>query len=233
MANQSIFQKQCSGCRRVLPTSSFCRRKASPDGLQRRCKECDRERGRSASAKATLRAWRKANRDRLQAQVRAGARGEKRRIWERNYYKKQADVMRKRASKRYHANVEASRAYQNQWKATHCAEHKAHACNAYAKEWGSPGRVTAKQIIDKFHFHGWRCYLCRRPLRFREAVPEHRFPLSRSGTNFIANIAPSCLPCNTKNRDRTEAEYRVHVLKSKGPRTEFEGLQEAALKLLS
>ena len=70
------------------------------------------------------------------------------------------------------------------------------------------GTFTTEQLLAKFDAHGWCCYLCRVALDSKTVRIEHRIPLSRGGTNWIANIAPACESCNSSKGSMTEKEYR-------------------------
>lgn len=77
-----------------------------------------------------------------------------------------------------------------------------------ARQKESSGSFTGKQFKEKCEYYGWRCYLCGVELTPKTVHQEHRIPLSRGGSNWIANIAPSCGRCNCRKWNRTEKEYR-------------------------
>lgn len=51
------------------------------------------------------------------------------------------------------------------------------------------------------------CYLCLKPVNFKEDALEHKTPLSRGGTNDYNNLAVSHRSCNCKKHDKTYEEY--------------------------
>lgn len=227
MAVESISEKFCPACSTSKPTSAFYRSRSKPDGLQNRCKECQYQRQREHSAR-----YCKTYRDRHKERVREVARakrkssaGDNRREYERQYYRKNVESRRARAHARYQSDTARMRDYRNQWSKEHYEMHKAHKCNRYAVEFGSVGRVTGQQITDKFAYNGWHCYLCVRPFPFSKLVPEHRKPLSRGGSNWIANIAPACGPCNNSKANKTESEYRLYLKKQKPLISRIKGIQ--------
>lgn len=73
------------------------------------------------------------------------------------------------------------------------------------------GTFTRQQWLDKCRYHGWRCYLCGTDLDIHTAQVEHRIPLSRGGSNWIANLAPACSRCNGAKGSQTEKEYRAKI----------------------
>jgi hypothetical protein len=68
------------------------------------------------------------------------------------------------------------------------------------------GTFTVEQWKAKLEYYNYSCYLCGTSLQ--KPTIEHRIPLSRGGTNWIANIAPACGSCNSAKRDKTEKEFR-------------------------
>jgi len=76
---------------------------------------------------------------------------------------------------------------------------------------GALGSHTAKEWFEKVELFGGCCAYCGRsdlPL-----TRDHRSPLARGGTNYISNIVPACLPCNTRKHDRTETEFLASTTK--------------------
>jgi 5-methylcytosine-specific restriction endonuclease McrA len=71
------------------------------------------------------------------------------------------------------------------------------------------GTFTLQQFYARCEYYGWCCYLCGKELTPQTVTIEHRIPLSRTGTNWPANLAPSCKPCNSKKGTKTELEYRL------------------------
>jgi hypothetical protein len=152
---------------------------------------------------------------------------EKQRYWKRrdilrararaDYKKHAAERMRK--AKIYQAaRPEKVKEWRQRWlKANPQKRRNAIRNNTSMRRRKGNGRYSLKQLLDKYAFHGWRCYLCSTPVTLKTSHPDHRKPLGRGGTNWIANIAPACIQCNlTKNR-RTESEYRA-LLKSQKAR---------------
>lgn len=55
-------------------------------------------------------------------------------------------------------------------------------------------------------FHGGACAYCKAPLPRLWQV-EHIIPKARGGTDALANLVPSCGPCNQAKADRTATEF--------------------------
>lgn len=71
------------------------------------------------------------------------------------------------------------------------------------------GSFTPDQWTAKLLYYGYRCYLCSAHLHKSNVHLDHRIPLSRGGSNWIANLAPACQTCNLRKSNKTELEYRL------------------------
>ncbi len=75
------------------------------------------------------------------------------------------------------------------------------------------GNYTTKQWIAKLDYCGYRCYYCSKELTIKTATKDHKIALAKGGSNWIANIVPACLSCNSGKCDRDFRDY----LKYKNP----------------
>ena len=64
------------------------------------------------------------------------------------------------------------------------------------------GHHTLKDWIAKVEFHGWRCFYCGDQLTVHTLNQDHRIPLSKNGTAWVANLAPTCKYCNSRKKAR-------------------------------
>ena len=53
------------------------------------------------------------------------------------------------------------------------------------------------------------CYLCLKPIEFKQDCIEHKIPLSRGGTHSKDNLDIAHRSCNCKKHNKTEEEYRA------------------------
>ena len=68
-------------------------------------------------------------------------------------------------------------------------------------------RPNQQKLMQKLAYYGGRCRYCQ--IEFSATVEltwDHAIPVSRGGTDAIANLLPSCKPCNGKKYNRTFAE---------------------------
>lgn len=74
-----------------------------------------------------------------------------------------------------------------------------------ARKLGALGSYTPEQLQARFDYYGNRCIYCGD--QDTKLTIEHLIPLSRGGTNWPSNLAPSCKSCNCKKHTKTHKEY--------------------------
>jgi 5-methylcytosine-specific restriction endonuclease McrA len=70
--------------------------------------------------------------------------------------------------------------------------------NRRARRVNAPGVFDFDAWMAKVAYHGWRCFYCHIPLTDETLTKDHRKPLSRGGSNWVANLVPACKPCNSQ-----------------------------------
>lgn len=75
-----------------------------------------------------------------------------------------------------------------------------------ALEAGAEGEFTAEELHDRLLEQGGRCAYCGTSI-VEGATVDHMAPLSREGSNAIANIALCCGPCNSGKGAQTLVEF--------------------------
>ena len=95
-----------------------------------------------------------------------------------------------------------------EWRRQNLEAGRASGARRRARKLKAGGFHTADQIKLKLEFWNYTCYLCGQSLRGKTYHMDHRKPLKRGGTNWIANLAPACAYCNLSKHDKTEAEFR-------------------------
>ncbi len=169
--------KRCPGCKLTKPTSEFAVRRASPDGLQTRCRDC-----RSVIAK---RVTPEARRE-YQATFKTKNPG---RIQELNRESHARHRERRIAGVRdwESRNPELALSYRK------AQRHKRRAIEA-------AGTLTFDQWLAILEQFDWRCGYCL--VKLTSPTMDHVDPVSRGGQHTAENVIPSCLACNLRKYDK-------------------------------
>ncbi|HET8567571.1 MAG TPA: HNH endonuclease signature motif containing protein [Candidatus Limnocylindria bacterium] len=83
---------------------------------------------------------------------------------------------------------------------------------------GGGGSHTTGEWLALCAECGGRCAYCGGPGPLHR---DHRLPLSRGGTNDIANIAPACASCNMRKHKMTDREWMIRLLNERLASPEF------------
>ncbi|SRR6266404_3533364 len=63
---------------------------------------------------------------------------------------------------------------------------------------GAIGSFSFDSWMQKVEYHGWCCAYCKADLDGQSLTIDHRIPLSKGGSNWLANLVPACRPCNSR-----------------------------------
>lgn len=83
--------------------------------------------------------------------------------------------------------------------------HRTKVLNRKARLRGAPGTHTAAEWQAVLELWDGRCAYCGGPA----TTKDHILPITRGGSNDIANIVPACLRCNSRKGARTPEEWRT------------------------
>lgn len=224
--------KWCNAGAHFMPTTDFSKNSKAGDGLYHKCKTCGRAFYEANRVQRTqrMREYWAANRESVTKKKREcwHANKEENKRRGKEYRERNAEEIKRRGKEKRETDklrftLQSKRSYERHrdsrlqrvkdYARKHPEVVKASSNNRRAREKAAPGRCTPGQWLAKCEFFGWRCYLCGEPLVFKTAIVEHRTPLARGGSNWPANLAPACAPCNRSKGTKTEAEYRTLLSK--------------------
>lgn len=136
--------------------------------------------------------WKKKNREKYGEQQSQYARDNRKEI--------QARQTRKRAE-----NPEKYRERVRRWARENVDVINAHSAKRRARKMGAPvvEKIYRKKVYAR---DGGVCYLCLRPVAFKDMNLEHVIPLCRGGEHSYANVKTAHGPCNSKKGSRTLEE---------------------------
>ena len=109
------------------------------------------------------------------------------------------------------ANKEKVKVYNAVYATTHPENARVRNGRRRARKMSNGGNHTVSEWLTLFSKNGGRCAYCATSLGLREAEQDNKIPLSRGGSDDIANIAVSCGSCNRRKKDKTDAEFRSQL----------------------
>ena len=81
-----------------------------------------------------------------------------------------------------------------------------------ARMLGADGYFTAEEFRIKCAIFRNVCVYCGKA---KQLGPDHVVPISKGGSNYIKNILPACISCNSSKGARTFEEYLIHYTEEK------------------
>lgn len=210
--------KTCRDCLRELPLDQFHKAAGCKDGLRSTCKTCVHEKRvqyyavSSDKNREYSRQYYIANSHSVKKYQQEYSQQNRPKIARRNKVWRVANRERLLKAKQdyYEQNKERLKPFYKAYHSLHPEYNKATTLRRRARLRNAAGDCSAKQWLDKCAFFGWRCYLCHDSLAMKSVHMDHRVPLSRGGSNWPANLAPACGPCNLSKSNKTEAEFKTH-----------------------
>jgi 5-methylcytosine-specific restriction endonuclease McrA len=224
--------KWCENGSHFVERIQFSKGSKAEDGLQPKCKGCvARNRlANLAAIKESKKIYREQNREKVCAGMRDWYhnRCDKRRHTQQNkQWRKNNPFRYKELNREYYtANRERFMTYgrqrylenrlqileaQKTYYQANAARWRIHGQTRRARTRAADGVFTFEQWQGKLAYYGHRCYLCNTSLEGQIIHIEHRIPVSRGGTNWLANVAPACPTCNLRKGAKTEREFREHL----------------------
>ncbi len=173
--NRNFFEKDPERARAIWRASSK-RNRATRSEYQKRYRAENADK-----VKDWNKAWREANKDRLQ------------------------EYMREYEPKWRAANSEKRRAAVKRWRQKN-PKRAHHSTQRYwARKHGAEGSHTFSQKQGLLRKQGHRCFYCGESLA--EYHADHFIPLSKGGSDYIENIRMACPPCNLSKSDKMPWEW--------------------------
>jgi 5-methylcytosine-specific restriction endonuclease McrA len=147
-------------------------------------KEAERERNRS---------WQRANRRKIAAI--------NKRSYQKHKEKRKAEAVAYREK-----NKEKCKACIARWIEKHREQYNFRKRKRRVRKAQAVGMHTFAQWMSKVSFYGWKCWYCGIGLTMKSLTKDHAIPLTRGGTDYVANLLPSCRKCNSHKHTRTVFE---------------------------
>lgn len=223
--------KRCCTCDTNKPLDAFNRYAKSPDGRQRRCRECQRVRriewyqANREREIAKAREWNLANPERVREidRARYWRNPEARNLQALEYHAKNGDAIREQRRRKRAENLEASRENERIWRSGNrdsiAARKRVYRkvnpnireqerANSHRRRAATKAGPSASEIKAKMSYYGHRCWICGDSA----TSIDHVKPLLVGGAHVLANLRPACLPCNSRKRARWYGVSRLDEL---------------------
>jgi hypothetical protein len=128
-------------------------------------------------------------------------------------YRKENPNYNKEFGKKYRKeNPEKNKESKKKWKINHPEQIKNNKRKRRNLEYNANGYHTERQWLEKKMYHGDKCYYCGIPeseLKNKykcklwwKLTEDHRKALSKNGSDWISNIVPACVSCNSSKHNR-------------------------------
>lgn len=196
--------KQCRKCKTVKPLSEFYKRASHPDGRHSWCKPCMKERSlkwhyeNPKKRKAIMLKWRKKHPEKERESGRRWREKnrEKSLVIKRKWCKKNPERVIAKSRKWRRKHLEQAREISRNWNRDHPVQVRESSRRRRALKTNATGAFTENEFRILVEEYGNRCLRCSRT--DQPLVPDHIIPLFHGGCNFITNIQPLCVSCNSK-----------------------------------
>jgi 5-methylcytosine-specific restriction endonuclease McrA len=205
-----------AGGERLFYTGKACRRghfaqRYVAQGLCAECAKASAQRQRDddpLGCIAKVDAWRKANKDKVNAYAKAWAEAnpDARKAYEKAYRIANKDKLSEVALAWRNANRDRFDENAKAWYKANKPRVRAIGRNRRARVRSAEGTHTGDQILDLLRKQGSKCAECRKSLKSGYHA-DHIMPLKRGGSNDIGNIQLLCETCNLSKGYRDPIEW--------------------------
>lgn len=198
----------------------FCKNghELTPDNVdaRSRCRTCHREERRARyqanpePQRAASRRWAKKNPEKNRAR---SARWRQANIdlvneRQRQAYAENIEKARAKSRRRHAANPDPGRSRALAWQAANPDAVRERARRRRARQQTAKVILfTAEQVAERMAYFGNRCWMCGGPFDH----VDHVKPLAAGGPHILANLRPSCAPCNRRKSSRWPVPIQVTV----------------------
>lgn len=204
--------KFCTKCKQFVPLDEFQRDSSKKDGRYSSCKECNREarekynNAHRKEAIERVRAWviKNPEKKRRNAKKWRDNNKEKHRECCKRWVENNSERIKENSRRWASENKDRRREQVRKWRKENPEKNNQNTRRRHAREKGALGSHTAQEWEEKKADYGGLCAYCGKPGKMTE---DHVVPLSRGGSDYIENILPACLSCNSAKNDTPVDEW--------------------------
>ena len=141
-----------------------------------------------------------------------------RKKYRKEYYLKNKERINRRSTEWGRKNKDKRRITKKRW----ALKNKEH-INFLTKQRiyrlkGAEGRIVKSDVDNLFETNNGKCYYCN--INASKSI-DHVIPISRGGTNYLNNLVPVCISCNSKKGAKLLSEWNPLLC------VQFEGISRA------
>lgn len=198
-----IPEKKCRFCKEVKCILDFYRNKGYPDGRSHQCKVCQNAYNKKYAedhpeqARQIKQNYKRRNPQKIKAYNHA------------RYLRIKPDYNAARrqryATQTREREVTLGKAYRETPKGQGVRRDAAR--NRRARKLAAEGKHTFGQELEQLARQKNKCYYCGKKLKDEKWHADHVVPLSRNGSDDIANIVIACPKCNQRKNDKLPHEW--------------------------
>lgn len=182
--------KRCTTCGEIKSLKEFNKSRAKKDGLQHKCRSCEKEYRQSEKGKQVQKKyWGSEKGKRTSKKYKISEKGR------RTQRKFNVSSKGRALSKRYKSTIKG-RLTRKRLKAIR-----------RTNEAKSGGYHTNDEWYSLCKFYDFECLKCNKKFAFEELEFDHIKPVSKGGSSFIWNAQPLCSKCNNI-KGAKEIDYR-------------------------
>jgi 5-methylcytosine-specific restriction endonuclease McrA len=191
----------CTRCRAWKEPDDFARDRTRKSGRRGHCRACEKEN-------------REANREKHRERHRSYYQRNRERILEyfHQLYRTHGQKIRDKTNRWHAQHAERMNKASRIWRKNNPERIRTYVRARRARKRGAPGSHTPAEWVALCIRYGNRCLSCGKPWPLSA---DHIVPLSRGGSNDIANLQPLCLSCNDRKGTKV-IDY--HPRETKRPR---------------
>jgi len=185
--------KPCIICKEIKDLDEFNKHPQMKDGRINKCKACEHE-----YKKKHYRKHKEVYINRAKATYKRDPQKVKDRVkkWQKDNPKRSGELKRKASLKYYYKN-----------KAKVLKKHRIHSLNYLARKKNAVGKFTRVDVDKLYVQQRGKCFYCGEALNNKFDI-EHKIPLKHGGTNWPANLALACRPCNTRKGTKSVQQFQ-------------------------
>lgn len=200
-----IETKKCQTCKRELPLAMFSKNKRAKDGLQKVCKDCQKQ-------------YYKDNKEKMRDYKRNYAKINSEKVLAdgREYFYKNIKIFKQYRRE----NAERINEYSKMWRKNNVEKTRVYSKERNEKMMSLPHTLTEEEWQYALKEFNYKCAYCGDDSNLEK---DHFVPISKDGGYTIDNIIPSCINCNRSkynydffdwyiNQDFYDKEREIHIL---------------------